>query len=78
MAKRLKSLTSIASASWSYRPGQEFEAGAPGEVDEEEANRLVAAGVFEVVEAEKREPRRRRSKKETATARTASETATED
>ena len=47
--RKVRFLVSLASASWSYGYGQEVEAGAPGEIDLEEAGRYVSAGSAEWV-----------------------------
>ncbi len=76
-ATRMRCLVSVASVDWAYSTGQSVEVGAPGHVDAEEAERLLAAYIFEVDTGEAREtatrpagetattPRRRRRRKPT-------------
>lgn len=47
---KVRFLIGVGSASFSYSPGDEVEAGAPGEIDLEEAGRHVSAGNAEWVE----------------------------
>ncbi len=67
--KRLRSSTSIASATWSYSPGAEVVPGAPGHCSVEEAAQLEAAGVFVPADKGKRTERATAPTPERATAR---------
>lgn len=48
MARRIRLKVSIASAAWSYAPGDELEVGV--NIDAEEAIRWLKAGIAEAVE----------------------------
>ena len=49
--RKVRFSVAIAGASFSYAPGEEVTAGAPGQIDLDEAGRYVSAGAAEWVES---------------------------